>query len=572
MAWDHLDDNDLSRFDQPFGDDHREVLRRLKRAGVRPTMLLNAWGGPPSRWDTVVIAKDAARGDREVWLDPAAAQVIVPGRTKLGRGGPSDTLLAELLPDGRARLSRALAVDLPAGPTRVQTYLYAPFRRPTLASGEPDPIFQETLAGWTRYARTNFTFAAEALRDFAAAGDAGFDVEVWNLAASAKELFDVERYYDPLPADLGPGGHEAAIGAMLGAVLSLAREPDGAFAGVRVSNGFANRRWTESAATQPAGLDALGRHVVLRPMRFPQESGFDLKRALDARGFPDGERGQGGESWKGAFVPAYEAHFPERPLTALGDEPLFRDLSPLRSLDAAGVAHQRAPGVPEVWVNSISFQVARRRAALGLSPGDVARQKARFLLRTMASYVGKGAARVMIYQHDPGETLIDAGDPAGGEPLRALARFLAPFRPAAASIARPRRVTLDALERCPTRLEFAGAGSSRHPGLRQGDVLAFLPFQVDDDRVVAAIYVMTRNAFQVWGGAGPRRFDMPPARFRLRVGGVEDAASVTIADPLAGDKLPPDSVEVVSRGAGGLVLDVAVTDAPRLITFSTARP
>jgi hypothetical protein len=574
MAWDHVDEHDQSRFELRFGEPRREHLRRLARAGVRPTMLLNAYGGPPWRERPIAVTRDAAAGATTIWLDPAHAEEIVPGRTRFGRGGPADTLIVELGTDGRARLSRPLPSELPAGSYKVQTFRYAPFRRPTLASGEPDPVFQETLLGWTRFVRTNLAFAAEAVGG--TTGDAGFDVEVWNQAGSARDLWDVERFYDPLPPELGPGGIEVAMREMLGAVLRVVREPGTGYPGVRVANGFANRRWSESALTQLPGVDALGRHVVLRTLSFPLDAGLDPRRALDRRGLPDGAREQGAGAWKSGFVPTYEAAFPERPLVALGEEPLFRDLAPLRTVDATGVPHQRPPGAglgapgvgpPDVWIDSLNLGMGRRRASLGLDAAETGHARAKLLLRALAAYTGKGAGRVMLFQHDSQEALIDPAAPAGGVALASLARFLAPFQ-TRSTITRPRDVTLDQLLSCPTHVEFAGDGTPAHPPLRPGDVLAFLPFQTSDDRVVVAAYVMTRDPLRRL--AGSRRFDLPPVGFRLRVGGVPEGATVTMVDPLRGT--PAGPVTVLARERASLTLEVALTDSPRLLILDGTGP
>jgi hypothetical protein len=220
-----------------------------------------------------------------------------------------------------------------------------------------------------------------------------------------------------------------------------------------------------------------------------------------------------------------------------------------------------------VWIDSLNLGMGRRRASLGLDAAETGHARAKLLLRALAAYTGKGAGRVMLFQHDSQEALIDPAAPAGGVALASLARFLAPFQ-TRSTITRPRDVTLDQLFSCPTHVEFAGDGTPAHPPLRPGDVLAFLPFQTSDDRVVVAAYVMTRDPLRRL--AGSRRFDLPPVGFRLRVGGVPEGATVTMVDPLRGT--PAGPVTVLARERPSLTLEVALTDSPRLLILDGTGP
>jgi len=123
------------------------------------------------------------------------------------------------------------------------------------------------------------------------------------------------------------------------------------------------------------------------------------------------------------------------------------------------------------------------------------------------------------------------------------------------------------MESCPDRVELPGNGTSAHPGLRSSDLLAFLPFQVSDRRLVLALYVMTNNLLVPRGGGTPTRFDLAPERFRLRIAGAGPVRHTSLTDPLVGHPVPDNALTVVSASADSLTVDVALTDAPRLLVI-----
>ena len=93
-----------------------------------------------------------------------------------------------------------------------------------------------------------------------------------------------------------------------------------------------------------------------------------------------------------------------------------------------------------------------------------------------------------------------------------------------------------------------------------------LPFQLSDRRFAIGAYVMTRDIAQLHRPTAPRedvtRWDLPAATFRLTLGGLHPDARLTASDPLTGEPVP---VTVVSRAADEIVLELPLTDSPRLI-------
>jgi hypothetical protein len=67
-------------------------------------------------------------------------------------------------------------------------------------------------------------------------------------------------------------------------------------------------------------------------------------------------------------------------------------------------------------------------------------------------------------------------------------------------------------------------------------------------------------------GGDPTRFDMPPETFRLVVGGLPDGVlRASAADPLTGVRVP---IEIDSRGDGTAVVELPLTDSPRLLKLA----
>ena len=157
------------------------------------------------------------------------------------------------------------------------------------------------------------------------------------------------------------------------------------------------------------------------------------------------------------------------------------------------------------------------------------------------------------------------GDNAGGgdAPCRAPSRGGI----GAVPLPRTRPLSLLAVSDKHGHFQFQGDGSKEHPTLNDRDVTAFFPFQVRPGRWVAAAYVMTRNLAKLYrpNATGTSRFDLPAARFRLTIGGLKARpVEAQATDPLTGKSVP---VKVLSRTGGRVVLELRLTDSPRLISL-----
>jgi hypothetical protein len=186
------------------------ILSAMHNHGLRPLLLLNANSdqpGPAKQVRLTTLAP-AAPGAMTVRLDQASAALVVPGKTGfdgLTWGTGPDVLITAVSPGGLATLSRPLRATLPAGDHRGMTLRYAPFQNPLLPDGEPNPVFQETLAGWLGYvAAVN----AEATRIL---GAGNYDLEIWNELTFGSQFLNYQHYYQPpdaRTAEAQPGAVE----------------------------------------------------------------------------------------------------------------------------------------------------------------------------------------------------------------------------------------------------------------------------------------------------------------------------------------------------------------------------
>jgi hypothetical protein len=565
LSWGSFRYDDPTALAQPAR--YRTVLRALKRHGIRPLILLTTHHGLPTpvRVSDVTLEAPARTGATSVRLSPESATIVVPGRTGLDNVEDvykaAEVLFTGVSPDGIATLSRPLTRDLPAGPQRAATLLYAPFQRP-VKGGSPNPAFEETFAGWLQYVDAATRVTREIL------GSADFDVEIWNELSFGSDFLDVNSYYEP-DMDAGQGD---VTDAVLRRTVQFLREPGRGLGSVGIANGFASQRPWDAGSTSPPGLTAISKHPYQGRRTFPDDR-FDGSLPLDAQGQPDGNADPT-VKWRDRFVPSYVAFLPEYYLTAIQTEHLIRDLSPHES-EVFGVRHgreTRPDGAfpPAVWLTEWNIDPAGSAEGSSdrpLSGGERALQ-AKAVLRGLVSYVGKGATAIYLYAAKDNRLGIISPSffrslarskkaARGGLTIDALARLVSAFR-GAAPISSPRQLSLISIGDVEGHVQFQGDGTAAHPPLYNRDVVAFFPFQVTGRRFVIATYVMTRDIAR----------GLPAERYMLSIGNLGSCSvSATATDPLTNG---PVSIRVASCSPEELVVEVPLTDSPRLLTLDLA--
>jgi len=576
ISWDQMDYRDPARLRDPGR--LRGYLAPLKANGIRPLILLNANHGlpGPARLFDAVLARPARRGQRHVQLAPASARQVVPGRSGLNSADPwraADVIFTSVGAAGWARLSRPLPRALPAGRHSAVTLRYAPFGPPRLPGGRPNPAFEETLGGWLAYVGAVTREAREVL------GGTGFDVEVWNELSFGSDFLFQERYYDP-PRERGQGDVTRAI---LGRTVAYLRDPRNGLAGVGIADGFASQTPFAAASSSPPGLTALSKHPYKRLQRFPADASFDTIAPLDAHGrtsFAESSASGAGPMRRDRFVPRYRAFFPEYFLSGIQTEHVVRDLSPIAS-DVYGTRHGRGRRRPAVWITEANFD---RADVPGLTGAQAERLQAKAALRYYTAFASKGARAVHLYAaKDDNLSLIqpsfftavhrDGGAypgaaPAGATP-RAVGRLVDSLA-GSAPLRRTRPLSLLRISDRHDRRQFSGDGSAAHPPLFDRDVLAFFPFQLRRGSYVAAVYVMTRDLARPYrrraGRLAHDRYDLPPRRFRLVIGGLRHSrVRASATDPLTGRRV---QVRARPLGRGRVAVVIPATDSPRMLRIT----
>jgi hypothetical protein len=589
IGWGSIDYGNPAKLTDPASVSR--VLKALKQHGIRPLILLNSNHvlPCPTRVFKVRVVAAARRGDRRIRIDRATMRAVVPGRSGLNApdGKAADVLFKDVKPDGTATLSKPLPRDLAPGSHPGATLRYAPFGPPQRSDGSSNPVFERTLRGWLSYIGAVTHEARKVL------GSDDFDVEIWNELGFGSDFLYADRYYDP-PAQQGKGDVTRAV---LDRTVAWLRDRAHGVSRVGIGNGFASQRPWDAGSTSPRGLTAIDKHPYINMRRFPKDSANDAPgiRPLDALGHTDGTRDSASNRWRDNFVPTYDAFFPEYYLTGIQTENLVRDLSPITT-EINGTPHGRLTKpkggrAPTMWVTEWNMDPSgadpSNPANVGgpplahLTNGDVRHMQAKAVLRFLCAWVNKGVSAVDFFAAKAQNlALVDPvfftalkrgrypGDRSGGETLGAVRRLVGSLR-GSVPISHTRPLSLLEVSDDHHHKQFEGDSTAPHPPLFDRDVVGFFPYQVNANRYVIPAYVMTRSLTKLYAPDAPKsdrgRFDLPPEPFRLTIGRVPATDSkVTASDPLTGKSVP---VEVISRQDDRLVVEVPLTDSPRLLTL-----
>jgi hypothetical protein len=165
--------------------------------------------------------------------------------------------------------------------------------------------------------------------------------------------------------------------------------------------------------------------------------------------------------------------------------------------------------------------------------------------------------------------MVNRAAPGGGTALGALGRLTKTFTTGAAAITQPKSLNLLTVTDTHNHAQFNGDGTPAHPTLYDRDVLGFFPYQVSNSRAAIGLYVMTRDLLSSWqpsrATTDPARYDLPPERFQLTITGITGlGTAVSAVDPLTGASV---AVTVLSRTTDRIVVDVPLTDSPRILVL-----
>jgi hypothetical protein len=599
MSWNGLSYKDPTRLRPEYEPQIRARFVALREHGLRPLIVLDANSGAPTPMKMVTLETlaEAPAGAQTVTLSPASAAQVVPGKTGfngLTFGGMPDLLISSVSADGVATLARPLPEALPAGRHLGATLLYAPFGPPTLPNGAPNPVFQETLAGWMNYVDTVCKFASSIF------GPGGFDLEIWNELSFGSQFLNSDSYYSPETPEAGvnpnaeaaaqpPKKHavtKAVIHALLTETIAHVRSPaSGLSADVGVTNGFASESPFPSGAGAPPGLTALSKHPYVALRRFPSSYEASGLRPVDALGLMD-TKPKEATPFTPLFVPTYESLLPEYTLTGTSTETLIRDLAPFTT-DVYDFPHGREvgpPGGPPVqkWVTEYNLSLPHGAGA-GMTSADRVHFHAKALLRSLVAMVSKGISREYFFAAQAGGLSLVGdeffaalnahpgaypGDQLGGEILNGFHNLLTRVQgPGPGGGAR--QLKLVSIAQDGNHAQFAGDGTAAHPSLFDREVLAVFPYQSSPSHFVIPVYVMTRNLLTLYQPSAPgselTRFDLPDETFRITLANLPEtrtAPAVSAYDPLRDRNTP---ARLLKREGNSATFELAATDYPRLL-------
>ena len=578
VGWGTLSYDDPSEMKE-FERKHLEtILTALHENGIRPLILLNANSNLPcpEKSSTIHLASPATAGDTQIHIDPSDLDSIVYGRTGITAEGISALqLFTSAEPDGTVTLSRPLLTNLPTGELRVTTLRYEPFRDAVFADGSPNPNVDDTMNGWLNYVAVVTREARKIL-------GSDFDLEVWNELSFGSAFLNINNYYKP-GIEWHGGYNQVQI---LENTVDYVRDPANDLGSVGIGSGFSNERPWDNGTQSPVGLTAIDKHPYAGWQSFPAGAQVNGNRPLNGLGEPSGMF-DSAYRWHEIFTPTYDAFFPEYFLSGIQTETLVRDLAPYNSsiggFDHGRHTHPPGGSPPVTWITEINMNPAGGPTpAADMSWQDIRHIESKDVLRTLAAYVNKGVKAVDFYAVKGGnlslvepsyfEALKNTGGEApdralGGETMDSVRR-LTEAMAGTEQIERPRSISLDTLTDYAEQVQFEGNGTTAFPPLHDRDVFAFFPFQVNASRFVIPVYVMTRNVAKIYRTdfppSDPRRFDLPPETYRMAIGGVDGrSVAVSALDPLTGEKVP---VQVVSGSPDQVVVQMGVTDSPRLLT------
>jgi hypothetical protein len=517
VKWDESGLNDEARL--------RKFAALCRTHGIRLTMLLNAHQGVPCpvKFFNKRLAEDAPKDARTVKFTDT--RDITPGRT--GISGLTDYWAAEALvtrvneATGECELSKPLPKEMKKDKdVPMATLKYLPLH----PVGTPE--FDETSQGWVRYAQ----LICRALKE---SGVEDFDLEIWNELTFGTQFLNANNYHNPKPFKfpkdfLNEGGQCWELARRT--VEAIRREHPK----VRFIWGFSNTTFFHTAVDKlPPGIDGQSYHPYGTGTRkLPEQEYHKGKPELNLDGFTPTTQIRCPEGWAHTFIQT---------------ESLMRHLNP--------EARKRCPpGVSRFSHYMTEHGVLPEECGIHDEAGAW-QLKTKCALRSFCLWMNKGVEVLHYFcAHEDkalGFGLLPPGAaklPADAEfgkvatpPMRALRNFTRAFEGSA---------PLKEIRPVDVSVTPAGAPKEVFKGLTHADLFAFLPWQVNEGKVAAAVYVMTLDATAPF----------EEERYRLAIGGFP-AKIARLYDPVADKAIP---VTAAPKG-NGIEVTVPVTDTPRVL-------
>jgi hypothetical protein len=592
VAWGGMSYNNPTQLSTTQNAKLQEDIGAMKANNLRPLITLEAYDSSPDPSTTIrgTFTVKPQIGDKTIQVSAATAAQIIPGRTGLNRNGIMAGTLFTTVKGDTVTLSRPIdkSTDLSG---KMSVLSFAPFQKPFLADGTtPNPAFTTTMNGWLNYVKAVSDTTKSTL------GSDQFDLEIWNEIVSNFHFLNADDYY-AVPPDAGDQGDvKQQILKQTGAFI---QNPANGLTDVQITDGFASQSPFPSGVGLAPGVLALSKHYYPQAQRvYPQDVVQNNIRPLNAllqKGWSSAHA-----PYIDSFIPNVVVHYPESWLSALNTETEVRDMSPITN-DVYGEPHGVNAVTPtgqhsQVWETEWNFGLTEDPEGLqalggtgkkgkgSWSPTDEDYIQSKADIRYLSSYINKGLSQVDFFaatgKGDLGmirggflgaiaqNPTTYPGDAAGGEIMQVLQRYLKAFS-GATTITQPRSLSLNELDDYAGNIQFKGNGTVAYPDLYDRDLFGFFPYQVTNTKFVIPVYIQTLDAEKIYNSKAtdPTQFDMPPETYRLTIGGIhgKDVSAVSLYDPLT-QQTP--GVNVISKGADDIVVEVPVTDSPRLLSIT----
>jgi hypothetical protein len=549
IGWGSINYNDETQIDNAAN--LRLILLACKKYGIRPLILLNANHGVPCpvKNSVVTLAAPVKPGDTTILVKEISG--IQSGFS--GLSNVTDYMAAQYLitevSGNRLTLAIPLSSAFPAGHTfAVGTWKYRPF------GPKDSEDYQNTIAGWQRYVGTVGRFVGDLV---GTPQDRGFDLEIWNELTFGSEFLYINRHY----AQKLYNYDETQIwGNIVNDTASFVEANPALFAGVGLSNGFANTIPWPGAGEQPDRITAISKHPYQGRLTYPKNE------------YPGAQLDALFQTPNPAFIPSYSEFLPEYFGLGLQTETAIRDMAPISTSIYGGKTHGRFAGKVErpVWITEVN-----------LDPGDenpkvsVERAwqiKAKLISRYLTFYLNKGVSRVALFGISGGDknigivpqvfldrlpNLLTTADPQLfiSPPLRVIGHISQQFSIGLdRNLKTTRPLQVLSIGDTHDHFQFAGNGKPGTPNLYDRDVLVILPFQINKKRFVIPYYVMTRDVTK----------DLIPENFTVEIAGFNTAGAVlSVYDPIR-DRPVPFTIQ--SKTKSSFKLQLTAADYPYLLT------
>lgn len=560
IGWNHLDFEDETKLSLKSEEKFKRILLALQKYNIRPLILLNSHHSQPcpAKNTQYTLIKDAHIGDRIIYLDNVSdLRVNYSGLSQLNQKSWGAEYLITNIVENIVVFSKPLSRNIRAGESVLITTLkYRPFSIP----GSEDYI--ETMTGWKQYLETVTQFVTDTL-ETNQNNDKGFDLEIWNELTFGSNFLYINKYYEP---GFYIYKEKSIWENLIQETASYVDAHPNNFSGVAIGNGFASTIPWPASLEQPPRINALCKHPYKNRVFYPEDArkGKSFNALLQ----------------KSSFIPSYSAFFPEYIATALQTETIIRDTAPITSRiytrkhgRYARIVGNKVIPTP-VWITEVNSNLEQDNPRISIE--RALQVKAKAIARYFCFYLNKGVTQLYLYGVGGGDkglgilqdnfleyvkegnTTYPLNDDFYVSPaLKVVSRIVNKIsQELDANLTKTNPIELISVQDRHNNYQFQGDGSKEHPDLRDRDVFAFLPFQINEHKYVIPYYVMTRDIMQ----------DLAPEKFTIEIAGkqLHREISVKVYDPLKDVSVPVTSD---FKKIGNLRLNVYATDYPYLLTI-----